>query len=140
MGYYTRYRLSYKLPEEGEGSSETERFIQECKNKNIEVPDHMQIDISNISLEAKLEKVLNGETITDYSLMAFVRDEADSCKWYEHTKDMIKLSKLFPDILFTLHGEGEEAGDMWYKYYLNGKVQIAEAKTTFDEFDPEKLN
>jgi hypothetical protein len=34
---------------------------------------------------------------------------------------------------------GEEGGDMWKRYYKNGKVQVANAKITYDEYDETKL-
>jgi hypothetical protein len=68
-----------------------------------------------------------------------VGEYKDSCKWYEHDSDMINFSKQFPDALFTLNGEGEEAGDIWITYYKNGKMQQCPAKITYDEFDESKL-
>ena len=61
------------------------------------------------------------------------------CKWYEHQKHMKHFSKQFPTTLFTLSGEGEEPGDLWKKYFLNGKIQVANAKITYDKFDARKL-
>lgn len=62
-----------------------------------------------------------------------IHDYSDSCKWYEHEEEMVSISEQFPTILFILSGEGEESGDIWRKYFKNGKVQVAEAKITFDE-------
>jgi hypothetical protein len=45
---------------------------------------------------------------------------SDRVKWYDHDADMITLSAHFPDVLFTLDGEGEETGDIWRKWYKNG--------------------
>ena len=64
---------------------------------------------------------------------------ADSVKWYDHEADIKLLSKNFPDTLFTLSGEGEEAGDIWKKYFKNGKVQIAKAEITIPKFDAKQL-
>ena len=55
----------------------------------------------------------------------------DTIKWYDHDKDMVKLSKLYPDTLFTLSGEGEEPGDIWRYYFKAGRSQLARAKITF---------
>lgn len=66
-------------------------------------------------------------------------EDGDSCKWYNHEDDMLRLSREFPDILFELHGEGEEAGDLWRKYFKNGKVQRCPAIITYDAFDESKL-
>jgi hypothetical protein len=64
---------------------------------------------------------------------------SESLKWYDHVVDMRAFSGQWPDVLFILNGEGEESGDIWRKYFKNGKVQMAKAKITFDEFDKSKL-
>lgn len=63
----------------------------------------------------------------------------DSCKWYDHENDMKIISKKFPNHVFQLHGEGEESGDIWQKWFVNGKVQTCHAKIVFDPFDPTQL-
>lgn len=45
------------------------------------------------------------------------------CKWYDHVKDIADLSKKCPGVTFHLSGEGEDAGDIWDAYALDGKVQ-----------------
>lgn len=60
-------------------------------------------------------------------------------KWYEHRKDMVKLSTEFPGVRFTLSGEGEEAGDVWKEYYLGGKYQEAKGVITIPEFNEDNL-
>jgi hypothetical protein len=66
-------------------------------------------------------------------------DTRDEAKWYNHEKDMVRLSLKFPDVVFELRGEGEENDDMWYKYFKNGKMQSCYAKITYDEYDESKL-
>lgn len=63
----------------------------------------------------------------------------DSMKWYDHDDDMLELSKRFPEYLFILSGAGEEYGDLWVSYYLNGKMQHCPAHIWYDEFDEESL-
>lgn len=60
-------------------------------------------------------------------------------KWYEHEVDLRNVSAENPGVLFTLHGAGEGAGDLWRKYFLNGKMQEAPARIEYDDFDTEKL-
>lgn len=41
----------------------------------------------------------------------------DSVKWYDYDAHMKQLASEYPDVLFTLYGDGEERGDMWVQYY-----------------------
>ncbi len=63
----------------------------------------------------------------------------EKCKWYGFENDMRVLSAQFPAVLFTLEGEGSDKSDIWKAYFLRGKMQMCEAKITFDEFDVQKL-
>lgn len=79
----------------------------------------------------------------DFNGLDYAIDEngesAERVKWYDHTEDMIELSKKYPDIIFSLKGDGEAQGDSWYKYFKNGKVQECYAKITYDPYDESKL-
>jgi hypothetical protein len=87
------------------------------------------------------------EKIKDYinnneDIMYAIGEDAqggDSCKWYEHEEDMLKMSSNFHGIVFILEGEGEEAGDIWKKYFLNGMVQECKAIITYEPFDLSKF-
>ena len=114
MGYYTAHRLAI-----------------DCDDKN-----------KLLAIKAAMKE--QDEYFT-YAL-DFEGDEPQSkfntyeqCKWYSHEKDMRELSAQFPDVLFTLDGEGEESGDIWTEYHKNGKMQRAQAKITRGDFDPEQL-
>lgn len=63
----------------------------------------------------------------------------NSIKWYDHVQDMVKLSTLYQDTLFTLEGEGEESGDLWRAYFKNGKHVRNTAKIVFPDFNEEDL-
>ena len=63
----------------------------------------------------------------------------DSCKWYDHEKHMKLLSQIYPETTFLLDGEGEESGDIWRKYFKNGKMQACKAEIVFPAFDESKL-
>jgi len=62
-----------------------------------------------------------------------VFDSYDETKWYEHDYDMMKLSKLFPEVTFKLHGEGEEKEDLWNKYFQNGAIEECMATITYPQ-------
>lgn len=63
----------------------------------------------------------------------------ESIKWYEHEDDMRAFSKKYPEIVFELSGEGEDAEDQWRKYFVNGKMQVCKAEITFEVYHPQKL-
>jgi len=63
----------------------------------------------------------------------------DSCSWYDHETDMREFSKRFPDILFKLRGEGAESGDIWAKYFKDGKMQDCQAEINIPPYDESKL-
>jgi hypothetical protein len=66
-------------------------------------------------------------------------DTLESCKWYNHDVDLKAFSKKYPELLFILEGAGEISGDIWKKYFQNGKCQVAKAQITFEPFNPDKL-
>jgi len=66
-------------------------------------------------------------------------DSNESCKWYDHEKELKAFSLKHPDALFELKGEGEESGDIWIKYIRNGKCQTCKAKLLFEDYDESKL-
>ena len=113
MGYYTVYTLEDVYDEEMEDDG-TEK-----------VKDYIYSD----------KEIQNKFDDLCYALF----DGRGSTKWYDHESDMVRLSKQFPRMIFTLKGEGEESGDIWKKYFFNGRIQIAHAKIEFDEFRKDKL-
>lgn len=60
-------------------------------------------------------------------------------KWYDFDQDMLLLSKKFPNILFCLHGEGDNEEDLWDAYYQNGKVQNCHAEIIYPPYDESKM-
>ncbi|MGB8348304.1 MAG: hypothetical protein WCD86_25705 [Ktedonobacteraceae bacterium] len=65
--------------------------------------------------------------------------ENTSIKWYECEKDMIEVSKEFPDLTIMVHGVGEVYDDTWKLYVKNGKSVTCSGRIVFDEFKEEDL-
>lgn len=94
------------------------RYDLDILGNNSEYIDH----------EGNIIKFTNGDANFYYQI-----------KWYDHEKNIKEYSKLHPQIVFKLFGEGEENGDSWIKYFMNGKMQICKAQITYDDFDIKKL-
>lgn len=76
-----------------------------------------------------------GNDLTDWISEFF---GGDTASWYDWKKDMVSLSKEYPNLLFWLEGEGEESGDIWKAWARNGKVVTSQARIVFDEPDLDK--
>ena len=135
MGYYTEYTLVID-------NSQVKDEVEKKKQSEIE-----EIQQSNISDELKMrlikdvEKTYRTSIATQSDVIDFLTYDPfdDECKWYEHTEDMRKISEKYQNVIFSLYGNGEEDGDMWVKYFMNGKVQTEDAVITYADFDPKKL-
>lgn len=66
-------------------------------------------------------------------------DTRDASRWYESANDLKEFSKKYPNWLFTLKGRGEENGDIWSLYTVNGKQQLEKAHIVIDPYDENKL-
>lgn len=109
MGYYTEYNLEIK----------TDAFrYNEALTKTV----------------SKLREL----DVIDYALYENL-ESYDTCKWYSHEDDMKKVSLEVKNVLFELKGIGEESGDMWVKYFKNGKMQRCDAKIVYEPFDETQL-
>lgn len=113
MGYYTYYYMNIE-PDPNRNQTKLSEEIQ--KRLDAEV--------------AKMHVFEEGDSTSGWSGYA---------KWYDHDQDMLMLSHRFPEVLFTLYGDGEETEDFWYAYYLNGYSQDAPVRFEYDKFDMSKL-
>lgn len=129
MGYETNFSLKYKVYGK-----------QTCEHEII--ADAKYCHVCGIPLDAKSairQLVSYLENTDNYYLQDFTEWESCTGKWYDHETDMKQLSLEFPHILFTLSGDGEEKEDLWRKYFLAGKMQVAEAIIVYDNFSEDKL-
>lgn len=116
MGYSTKYSLKTELVIAGE--------------------------VAELVDDSPLQAVIGQLRKQDENSKYAINDAGEmcqECKWYEHEKTLKEFSLKHPSILFTLHGEGEENDDIWNKYFLNGKCQVAKAQMSIAEFDAGKL-
>lgn len=121
MGYYTTYSL--KILNNKEDLESSNEFFYDTSFE-----DYSMDLISKFIKKYEIEYVINSDGTPN-----------DTAKWYEHEEQLIEFSKLYPNVIFKLKGEGEESGDLWIKYFKNGKHQYCEAIVTFEEYDETKL-
>lgn len=110
MGYYTFYTIDMV----GNLPEDPQKIYDFAKERDMEFTD--------------------GFSVGKYGF-----DTNDMMKWYDHETEMRKISKEFPHILFKLHGEGEEKGDIWDEYYRAGKMQHCDAEIVIPPFDESKM-
>lgn len=92
----------------------------------------------------ELEIIEGNDNITDYAkeigeISGYGDVFDDEHKWYDCESDMKKISLKHPNTVFKISGEGEEQGDIWNRYFKNGKCQYSRAKIVFDGFDESQL-
>lgn len=84
----------------------------------LEIKNHTDEDLDYLDFMLQKEDcavTVNGESYGE-------------TKWYEHEEDLKKISTKFPGLILQLDGEGEESGDIWRKYFKDGKMQSANTK------------
>lgn len=130
MGYYTRYSMEVQdINNKGYDSYKIAKYMldkQKESDKFYAFKYELEDFVENEDTKSRI----------DYGLSF---DSDDEYTWYDNEEDMRLLSKEFPDILFKLHGEGENNEDIWDKYFINGKMQYCLAKIMCPPFDKTKL-
>ena len=114
MGYYTQFDLRAHNVKTQE---EYEAIVEELKDYELYASEHDYGIFQNSHYYEDCKEAYF-ESYEEY-------------KWYDHISDMIKLSKIFPDVTFRLSGIGEEWDDRWYEYYYNGEVEECRAEVYF---------
>lgn len=72
--------------------------------------------------EEEFEKML--KDINEITGLDFSEDNCQEATWYESDKDMLMLSKRYPDLVVSLSGDGECSDDLWETRYRNGESEF----------------
>ncbi len=136
MGYYTRHKLKVFDWERAEDKTDEFRQVRQMMKAASLLPGPKSIfseEFLNKMRSAQVAFALLDKRA--WECIEAALNEGDSQQWNEHN-DMIALSKAFPDYVFELSGEGEEAGDVWTKWFCRGKHQGGKAEIVLPKFDP----
>ena len=60
--------------------------------------------------------------------------DLDYCRWYYFMEDCLNMSKMFPNVLIEVYGEGEEPGDIWKCRFKNFIYERIPAEIVFADF------
>lgn len=58
----------------------------------------------------------------------FSGDGCQEGKWYDNHKDMLELTKKYPDLTVQLDGDGENSDDLWACRYRGGESEAVESE------------
>lgn len=116
MGYYTNFNLEWErtetwkdVPNCSHSPPSNVKFCSECgvargvRGLDMIVGDYIEEELNGV-----IDRDGRGHS---------------SSKWYDYEDDMKKMSTAIPGVVFHLRGEGEENGDIWDLFALDGKVQ-----------------
>jgi len=88
------------------------------------------IDIETLQMPSVDEVALILQEKTGYSVEYFREaltkgiGYSEEIKWYSVVDDMKDISRAYPNVMFRVEGRGENIGDEWVRYFVNGKVQL----------------
>lgn len=139
MGYYTRFTAKVTDPKDGQ--SDRKMAFETVLKLAREFDSFTDDDLEPFKPEyiAKMKTASIALEKVDKEILEFfeavLAHNADETKWYDHEDDMKAISKALPEFLFELHGEGEEAGDIWTKWFCRGKMQGGKAKVILPALD-----
>jgi len=61
------------------------------------------------------------------------------CRWVNRQKELGTFSKLHPEAVIQLHGDGDSEDDNYYEYYKNGKIQICPREFYYLPYEEQDL-
>lgn len=141
MGYYTQFKANILAPDgKTEKTKEFKILLEnaECFDLSSEETLARFKDEYVEKLRKAHDALENVDKDAIGLFMSVLIGLSDSMKWYEHESDLKALSKFLPDYIFELRGEGEEAGDVWIKWFYMGRVQGGKAQVILPTLDVKK--
>lgn len=81
-----------------------------------------QVDMFILSVRLR-ELPPIGTYMNDQDWLELFYEGGFSGSWYDHEDDMQTLANLYPNLIFTFDGEGEEQGDVWRIMHKGGEVR-----------------
>ena len=108
MGYCTDFKLTIIEPITGDEVCPESEVYGEIKKAFLEI--------------------FGEEDTRDHTYFDELVEYDCNWKWYDWEEDMKALAKLFPDIYFTLEGEGEDREDWWIAEFFGNRSCVRRAE------------
>lgn len=128
---FIKCKLGYDKPNKySVGDVVQLKFCRKIKGNKMRYSISYTLEIVNEHFSEKnfWEDIESHESL--YYAVGYSGKGVESCKWYECEDDMVEISKSYPELIFKIHGEGEENTDIWDAYFKNGKKQVHKAVIT----------
>ena len=115
-----------------------------CLNAEYTVEDGDEIDEVKES-DCLYDVSIDAKTDFDYSAARRVKVGTlgdlieDTFVWNTYYKDILELSRKYPNVLFDLYYEDTEECTSAQIYFIAGLYQYSPAIVEYEEFDPNKL-
>jgi hypothetical protein len=143
MSAYHSYRISFK-PLHGyrpcqHSYPEDAKFCPECglslELDNDDMWKMVAVAVDEAREDPSLQYRLTGiESAIDRVIMK------ETISGWDTQTDFKIITSYMRDVLVTIDIQYEEdTFEQWREYYLNGKVQVANAQVTIEDLDPAKL-
>lgn len=98
-----------------------------------------ELDVTGSSEEELAEfkeaALAGEETPSGVPYTDFLSGYSFSSKWYRCEEDVTELSRLFPELLFSIEAAGKEPGDLWRAWARNGEYRRIEPELVWPEID-----
>ena len=144
MGYITTYSLEWQdiekrpIPQDAD-TLKVLADLDAIGDPKIAADMRRRLNVHERTYNDLIAELIEADEDANYALSPD-GSSLEPCKWYDWEISMRKISKEVPGVLFTLYGEGEESGDIWNAYLLNGKMHKENAQIVIPPFDKEKLS
>lgn len=119
MGYYTYYTFLWESDSDITKEREiamNQRFCELFYKESLE----------------EVKKEFYGHTVDEPE--TWINEVlSEECKWYDCFDDMKQLSSEFPEIKFTIYGDGEDSDDRWVAYFVAGKGEEYQAEIVYPD-------
>lgn len=119
MGYYTYFNISIDGAKPNQFIDIYKAFYKCIYGEEIDPSDskHPYERDGKIYAQGYGGREYEITDIEDEINSAFLYEDM---KWYDFYADMQAISRLFPDVIFHLSGDGEDHDDLWEADFMNG--------------------